>query len=259
MSPVSQADPAAKSLDAAFAEAMGAPPKPKEPPPPKEIDPDAPHGYGDDGNPLEPYGRTKDGKIRKSAAGRPSKDDKPRTGPASSSPAASGGKPDKETAGLARKGELFGPLSDAADGLWFGLSALGKAAPGIPFVGRLLPAEKIQAQAAVWFATKDRAAAAVSLAAEHSAAAARFARRFEGGDVTWMITCLSLVAPIVSLSGMVWAKDADEQLAAAGQPALAELVKRNEAAMDAAIVRMTAQAAQLAEQEAAAVNGQVAA
>lgn len=257
MSPVSQADPAAQTLDAAFAEAMGAPPKPREPPAPAEVDPDAPHGRDDQGAPLEPFGRTKDGRIRRSPAGRPPKEDQPRTGPA---PAAPAGKSNTDTppAVLCRPGELSKELSDTADAVWFGMSALGKAAPAIPLVGgwavrKGLPG-RLQAQAAVWYATKDRAVAAVSLAAEHSASAARFARKLEGGDITWMITCLSLVAPIVSLSGTVWAGDADAQLAAAGQPSVADLAKKNEAAMDEAVRLMTAHVAQLAAEQAAAVQ-----
>lgn len=258
--PVKEADPAAKSLDAAFAEAMGAPPKPKEPPAPKPADPDAPHGRGDDGEPLAPYGTNKDGSIRKSPAGRPSKDDKPRTGPAQ--PAAKDDGKGKPAAELARPGQFLKPLSDTADGVWFAASALGKAAPGIPLAGPWLTARnipaKISAQAAVWFATKDRAVAAVSLAAEHNAAAARWAAKLETGDFTWMITCLSLVAPIISLSGMVWAKDADVQLREAGQPSLAELAERNEAAMDQAIAQLTAQAAEAAAQSEAEAQAELA-
>lgn len=251
--PVKEADPAARSLTEAFNEAMGAPPRPKEPPAPKPLDPDAPHGRGDDGEPLAPFGLNKDGSVRKSAAGRPSKDDQARTAPPQPADAKAVAK--DQPVQLAKPGQYAKQLSDTADGMWFAMSALGKAAPGIPFIGTKLvehqvPA-KIQAQAAVWYATKDRAVAAVSLAAEHSASAARFAAKLETGDFTWIITCLSLVAPIVSLSGMVWAKDADVQLKAAEQPSLAELSARNDKAMDEAITLMTLAAAMAADKAAA--------
>lgn len=261
MSPVKEADPAAKSLDEAFAVAMQAPARPKEPPAPKEIDPDAPHGRDDDGKALAPFGWTQEGKPRRSAAGRkPGKDDQARTAPAQ--PAGKDGKGKPEPV-LAAPGQYAKELSDTADGVWFAMSALGKAAPGIPLIGSYLTSRgydaKIQAQAAVWFATKDRAVAAVSLAAEHSASAARFAAKLKGGDVTWVITCVSLVAPILSLSGMVWAKDADAQLQAAGQPALAEMAEQNDKAMDQAVAMMTAQIAEQAEAAAqASQNGQAA-
>ena len=251
--PVKDADPAARSLDDAFASAMGAPARPKDPPPPREVDPEAPHGRDEHGVPLEPHGRNKDGSIRKSAAGRPAKEDRARTAPPGSQPPAGNNKPAE---GLCQPGEFAKELSDTADTIWFGMSALAKAAPGIPVIGPKLPAERIQAQAAVWWMTKDRAVAAVSLAAEHNAAAARFARKLQGGDITWMITCLSLVAPIVSLSATIWSKDADKQLADGGQPSLAELAVKNDAAMDDAIRQMTAQAEAAANEQAAALNGQ---
>ena len=256
--PVKEADPEATSLDQAFAVAMGAAPKPKDPPAPKEIDPDAPHGRDDDGKPLTPFGLTKDGRPRRSAAGRPPREDQPRTGPASPISAGSGGQPDKET-DLAAPGQYVKPLSDTADTIWFGLSALGKIAPSIPLIGKKLPAEKIQAQAAVWHATQDRMVAAVSLAAEHNAAAARFAAKLEGGDITWMITCLSLVGPVIALSGMVWAKDADVQLSQAEQPSVTELAAKNEQAMDMAIAQMTANAKLAAVVSEQAAQEQVAA
>jgi hypothetical protein len=250
VNPVKEADPAAKSLDAAFAAAMGAPPKPKEPAAPKDIDPLAPHGRDPDGSALAPFGLTKDGIPRKTAAGRPANVDQPRTG----KPEAP--RDDKAAVSLAQPGQHAKELAGTADGIWFMLSAIGKAAPGIPLIGHRLPAVKIQAQAAVWFATKDRAVAAVSLAAEHNASAARFARKLQADDITWMITCVSLIVPILSLSSMVWAKDADAQLKAAEQPSLAELKKKNEAAMDDAIAQITAQVEAAAK---AQMNGEAAA
>jgi len=249
MSPVKEADPDARSLEDAFAQAMNAPAKPREPGAPPATDPDAPHGRGEDGEPLAPYGLTKEGRPRKTPAGRPAKDDQARTAPAQPD----GGK-GNAPAELAKPGQYAQQLSDTADMIWFAASAIGKAAPGIPLIGPLLPAAKIQAQAAVWFATKDRAVAAVSLAAEHNASAARFAAKLGGGDVTWAITCVSLVAPILSLSGMVWAKNADEQLAAAGQPSFAELIERNDKAMDQAVAAMTAAAQEQAEAAARAAQ-----
>jgi hypothetical protein len=243
MSPVKDADPDAVSLDAAFAEAMGAPARPKEPAAPPEIDPDAPHGRDAEGAALAPHGYNKDGSIRKSAAGRKSKDEQART----TAPDKPGeAKPEAE---LAKPGEYVQDLAGTADGLWMAISMFGKAAPSIPVIGPKLPALKIQAQAAVWFATKDRMVAAVSLAAEHNAAAARFARKLKGGDATWMITCATLAMPLISLSGMVWAKDADAQLKQAEQPTLAELAARNEATLQSTIAEIIQQAKTAAEVE----------
>lgn len=255
MSPVSEASPDAKSLDAAWESAMGAPARPKEPPPPPAVDPEAPHGRDHQGVPLQPYGLNKDGSVRKSAAGRPGKDDKPRT----TAPAPGPG-PGKPAAVLAEPGQYTQALADSADGVWLAMSALGKAAPDIPLIGKSLAGkgydQKIQAQAQVWYLTKDRAVAAVSLAAEHNAAAARFAARFEGGDITWMITCMSLVMPILSLSGMVWAKDADQQLAESKQPSLAELADRNEQDLAGAVRKMIAQAEAAANEQPASQPAQ---
>lgn len=254
MSPVREADPAARSLDAAWQSAMGAPARPKEPPAPKAIDPEAPHGRDDDGKPLTPHGLNKDGSVRKSAAGRPGKDERARTGTGQPEPDKGGGKP---PSGLAAPGQHTRALSDSADGLWLAMSALGKATPDLPLIGKSLATKgydrKIQAQAAVWYSTKDRAVAAVSLAAEHNAAAARFAAKFEGGDITWMITCMSLVMPILSLSGMVWAKDADAQLAGSKQPSVEELALRNENQLAEAVKLMLAQAEAAANEQAASL------
>lgn len=250
MSPVKEADPSALALEAAFAEAMGAPARPLDPPAPKEIDPEAPHGRDDQGKPLAPYGLTKDGKPKRTAAGRPAKDDQART-----APPASPGDAGKDDQQLAEPGQYNKQLSDTADGLWLALSCLGKAGPDIPLIGKLIPAQRIQAQAAVWFATKDRAVAAISLAAEHNAAAARFARKLEGGDITWVITCMSLVMPVLSASELIWSKDADKKLAELEQPSLAELAARNEKELEAAIAKMTAATTEAAEQQVASLNG----
>src|SRR5215469_5558138 len=114
--PVKEADPNAKSLDDAFRTAMGAPAKPKEPPAPPLVDKEAPHGRDDDGNPLAPYGLNKDGSVRKSAAGRPAKDDQARTAPAEPDPKDAG--KSKDAVQLAEPGQYFKPLSETADGLW---------------------------------------------------------------------------------------------------------------------------------------------
>jgi hypothetical protein len=80
MSPVKNADPEAKSLDDAFTAAMGVTARPREPAAPTDIDPDAPFGKDSAGAAIAPYGLTKDGKVRRSNAGRRSKDDMPRIG-----------------------------------------------------------------------------------------------------------------------------------------------------------------------------------
>ncbi len=74
----------ARELDAEFARAMEGPSAPREPGAPPEVDPDAPHGRDDDGQPLAPYGLRNDGRPRLTAAGRPSRDSRSRTAPSGS-------------------------------------------------------------------------------------------------------------------------------------------------------------------------------
>jgi hypothetical protein len=79
--PVKEADPRAQELDEAFAAAMSGPARPREAPPPPEVDRDAPHGRDEDGTPKAPYGLTRDGRPKLTAAGRKAKNDQPRPRP----------------------------------------------------------------------------------------------------------------------------------------------------------------------------------
>lgn len=209
--PVKEADPAAQSLDAAFAQAMGAPARPKEPKAPPAIDPEAPHGRDDQGVPLEPFGRTKEGKIRLSAAGRKPKEDQPRVGKPEPEPAKGGGsklEPHDFTEGI----------GDTFDSIWVGLTFAGELpleklplADKIPIgKGRKLAealagaGEKIQAQAMLLKSNSEQLAGALNIAANNSPRARRFAERLEGGDATWAIMCGAMLLPFVTQSRMLW-------------------------------------------------------
>jgi hypothetical protein len=264
---VKEADPKAKPLDDAFAQAMAAPGKPKEAPPPPEVDREAPHGRDGDGKPLAPYGYTRDGKVRKSAAGRPAKDDKPRTtaepagAPADSKPGAAGLEPHDFSAGLMDTGET----------VWFAGSIAAKIGPQLPVLGRFIPGPKLAATMAVFDAERPRLAAALNLAAQHDARARRLAAKLADGEAGWALSCMFMVAPFTSAVAAIWqTTDQHNVLAERELPPMAELAKRNEEALDKALARITAQMqqaqltaeqAQLAELHGddAALNGQVAA
>lgn len=85
-----KADPSAAELDSEWQKAMEGPSMPREPGPPPEVDPDAPHGRDENGQPLAPHGYRNDGKPRLTSAGRKSKDEQARTAPAGKQDAAAG-------------------------------------------------------------------------------------------------------------------------------------------------------------------------
>lgn len=235
MSPVKAADPDAAALDAAFAEAMGAPARPREPAAPPEIDPDAPHGRGDDGTPLAPHGLTKDGKPKRTPAGRKPKDDQPRTGPAAPHEP---GKPGKAgTIPAAR--DYREPLDEFADALWLGLTGIGMVGGKIPLIGRYIPEQKIAAEAAVFHAEKTRLVTSVNIAAQHNAQARRFAEKCADGTTSWVLMCGFMAMPFLTMSAAVW--QGDKALAGKEMPSLAELAKRNEAEMDSFIAGLAEQ------------------
>ena len=124
--------------------------------------------------------------------------------------------------------------------MWFGLSAAAAVAPKIPLVGKRIPAEKISAEAFILGETKPRLVAAVNLAAQHNARAARFCAGLEGGDGLWALTCMFMVIPVISVGITVWQGDAAE-LKEAELPTLAEMAAKNKANMDTAIERINAQ------------------
>lgn len=243
------ADPRAKDLDAAFAAAMDAPARPvaqaKAPP---EVDHDAPHGRDDQGEPLAPFGLTKDGKPKRTPGGRPRKDspDAPRTGTVTpirpDDAKASKGKPESR--------DWSEELSGLADAAWFGLSAIGKVSGSVPVLGKLLPEAKIEAQAFILSECKPQLVGAVNLAAQHSAGAARFCGKLEGGDALWALSAMFMVMPVLSMSAAVWKGQGIDT--AQGKLGAADMAKLNEAKMDETLARIQAQIA--AQAEAAQAN-----
>jgi hypothetical protein len=245
--PIKDADPDALSLDAAFKEAMEAPAKPREAPPPPEIDQDAPHGRDDDGNPLAPFGLTKDGKVRRSAAGRPAKDARPRTGPVP--PPEPPGKPGPP----APPADYSRALDELADAIWLALNGVAMAGPHVPVVGRFIPEEKLQAQAYVLSLNKPRLCKAMQVAAEHNAGAARTCAKLAQGDITWVITAGALVMPFFAQSAAVF--KGDEALASFGEEATVKnLAASNKVLMDSYVAQMQV----LAEQEEARIQAEMA-
>ncbi|HEV2244929.1 MAG TPA: hypothetical protein VGR98_28095 [Streptosporangiaceae bacterium] len=234
--PVKEADPAAVSLDAAFAQAMGAPPKPKGPAAPPEVDHEAPHGRDEDGKPLEPYGRNKDGSIRKSAAGRKSKDDAARTAPAAQAAA-------KHAVAAVPEPVNYVPgLTETADGAWMVLSVTAKVGPELPLVGRLIPGRKIAAQATVFRQNAPSLVGALQYASQHNAAAARWAERLTRAEVTWTLMFGLMVMPFAIQSAALWKlKDGEALGGDAGGPTLADLEQRNSDDLDQFMALMAAQ------------------
>jgi hypothetical protein len=251
---VKAADPEAASLDAAFAGAMGKVPKPAEPPAPPEVDHDAPHGRGPDGEPLAPYGTNKDGSIRRSHAGRKAKNDPDaaRTAPASprDTPA--------ETAGPGRGHDYTGALTETADAAWLVMSVTGKYGPEMPLIGKLIPARRLGAQAALFKAHSDGLVGAVQYAAQHNDAAARWAAKLEKGEVSWALMFGFMVMPFVVQSAALWQlKEDGDRLGGAEGPTLAELAERNGDDLDQFMSMMKLQlaAASIMAQQAAEANG----
>lgn len=258
--PVKEADPEARSLDEAFADAMGTPPRPREPGPPVDVDPEAPFGRDDQGAPLAPFGLTKDGKPRRSNAGRkPAKDDTARLATAAEVSAA--------TAASAAPGPVMtirhdytGPLAEFADTVWFGLSALGKGGSAIPLIGKWIPERKVAAEAYVFRTYKPNLVRGVNIAAQHNARAARFAAAIETGDITWALTVGLLVMPFLTASAAIW-KDSEKTpaMAASELPSVAELAERNDKQLDEYLAQLSAQLEVLAAAEEAAAEAELAA
>jgi hypothetical protein len=234
---IPDSDPRAKELDAAFEAAANGPARPRaEAKTPAEVDQDAPFGRAEDGSPITPYGTTKDGRVKRSAGGRPAKDspDHARTGEQAA-------KPEDAKPGNAKPEphDWTSDLDGFGDAIWFGLTAVSQVAPKIPIVSKLIPGEKLAAQACVLSEMKPRMVAAVNLAAQHNAKAEKFCKSLEGGDGLWALTAMSMVLPVVSLSMTVWTgKDAEfieQEL-----PSRAEMAKHNEAKWDDAVTRINA-------------------
>jgi len=242
--PVKAADPAATELDKAFESAMGTPPKPKEPAAPPDVDADAPHGRDDAGQPLAPFGRNKDGSVRRTRAGRKPKEDQARTGPAApAAPEPGKGKPEPRN--------YVPALTETADAAWLVMAVGGKVGPGLPLVGRLIPGQKLAAQAKLFKAHQDALVGAVQFASMHSAAAARLAARLERGEITWTLMFGFMVMPFVMQSATMWRLKEDARLGEEG-PTVAELATKTEADIDDF---MAAMGRQFAEATAAAQLG----
>jgi hypothetical protein len=250
---IPDSDPRAKDLDAAFAAAATGPQKPRaEAKTPVEVDRDAPHGRGEDGAPLAPYGLTKDGRVKITNAGRrPGNPDQPRTGPA---PADEHSAPQAGKTAPPAPHDWTGDLDALADSAWFGLSAAAAVIPHVPFVGKVLPEKKLAAQAFILSETKPSLVAAVNLAAQHNAKAARFCRSLEGGDGLWALTCMFMVLPVISVSATIWKGD-EAGLKDAELPTMAEMAERNGKKMNEAVAEISARIQ--AATEAATITGEI--
>lgn len=246
---VKAADPQAAELTDAFAAAMGSPPKPAEPAAPPEVDHDAPHGRGPDGQPLAPFGTNKDGSIRRSHAGRKRKND---PDAARTAPAAPSATP-AETAVPGRGHDYTGALTETADAAWLVMSVTGKYGPEMPLIGKLIPAQRLGAQAALFKAHSDGLIGAVQYAAQHNDAAARWAARLEKGEVSWALMFGFMVMPFVVQSAALWKMADGDKLGGAEGPTLAELADRNGEDLDQFMSLMKGQLA------AAAVDAELAA
>ena len=233
---IPDSDPRAKDLDAAFGAAMEGPAKPRaEAKTPAEVDRDAPFGREDDGTPKAPHGHTKDGSVRRTAGGRRPKDEQPRV--AEATPAGADPKP---PAAMPEPHDYSDDLNGLGDTIWLGMSFAAKVVPKIPLLGKIVPGEKLAAEAFILAEAKSRLIGAVNLAAQHNAKAAAFCKKLEGGDGLWVLSCMFMVMPVVSVAMTVWKGDKRE-LAEAELPSLAEMAKRNDEKMGEVIARINAQ------------------
>lgn len=241
---VPASDPAALELDQAFAAAMAGPAKPRVPPPP-DIDPDAPFGRGEDGSPLTPHGLTKEGKVRRSPAGRKSTDVARTAKTEPDPPPPPGPLPAKDYS------ESLTATSEAA---WL-LLTMTSMAPldrvpilsAVPLgkgrrLGQVLGGlgDRLGAQAAIFDQNRASLVAALNTAAAHNARARRLAERLETGDATWALVAGSMVLPFLHQSAALWGGEMTDQVAA--------LAKSNREHLEAWTVRFTEQlaAAQIA-------------
>lgn len=242
---IPDADPRAKDLDEAFAAAAAGPQKPRaEAKTPADIDQDAPFGRADDGSPISPYGVTKEGKVRRSAGGRPAKNspDAARTAAAPETPVEGKAVPGDRGKGKPEPHDYTEDLDGLADTAWFGLSMASKIAPKIPVISKLVPEDKLASQAFILAETRPRLVAAANLAAQHSSRAAKFCKSLEGGDGLWALTCMFMVMPVISISMTVWTGD-EAELKEAELPTLKEMAAKNAAKMDDMLAKINAQIA----------------
>lgn len=203
--PIPEAHPDAVKLDEAFAAAMNTPGKPREPGPPPEVDNDAPFGRDDAGTALAPFGLTKDGKPKKSPAGRkPAAEEKARVG---ETPAHDTGKKG-EPAALATPVKYAPDIAETLEVFWLGGTVIGQVGPDLPVVGRFLPdGDKMQAQAAVILLYKDNISGALDICAQHNDSARRLAEKLAGGGAGWALNAAFMMLPVISTSLKVWGKE----------------------------------------------------
>lgn len=272
------ADP---DLDAIFAQALAKDAQvtaPELPAPPRRnvsSDPDAPHGVGEDGEPLTPFGTNKKTgrpNLRPPGPGRPGKDKsgEPRVREATPEDVVP---PKGKSGGKAKPGELApqdfaGPLMEASEAIWFGGSMLAKVGPQIPLIGKFVPGRKLSATMAVFDSERPRLCMALNLAAQHDQRARGLAVKLAAGEVSWALTVMFMVAPFAGATAAVWqTSEKHDVLGERELPSLDELTATNEGALDAMLARIAgqmqaAQAAVLAEAQAqadASLNGQGAA
>lgn len=217
--PVSAAHPDAVKLDEAFAAAMDTPGKPREPGPPPEVDHDAPFGRNEDGSPVAPHGFTKDGKVKKSAAGRKPAEDQARTGPAQPKD-----EPKKPGTDIVPARRYAPAIAETLEVIWLGGTVAGQVGPDIPVVGKFLPdGDKLQAQAAVVLLYKDNIAGALDLCAQHNDSARKLAEKMSGGGAGWALNAAFMMLPVISTTVKIWGREEPEILAdGTPAPTLAE-------------------------------------
>ncbi len=266
MPAVRELDPSAVPIGDIFAAGMEGPSRPREVPSPADIDPDAPHGRDGDGRPLAPFGLTKDGKPKRTAAGRKPADDARVVKPGTP------GDPDLGRPKLEER-DYTRQLAETSEAVWVGLSMVSMvpldqlpvirsipvpAGKGRPRrrLGELLKGAEVRvaAQAHIFNANRGALVGALNMAANNSVKARRLVERMETGDATWVLMCGAMILPLMSQSLSLWGST----LADDGLPPAADLAGRNKATMDAWIAAFNArleQAAADAETQ-AGLNGQ---
>ena len=250
--PVKEADPAALDLDEAFRQAMDGPARPREAATPAEFDPEAPHGRGEDGEPLAPYGWTKPQRKGEQPrpkllpGGRPRKDDDARL--TDQAILVTDAKPSKH-AKPDQDADYSQALAELHDAVWVGLTGLARIGPKIPVIGSRLPGQKIAAEAYVWHFNQARLCGAVALAAKHNEGAARFCAKLAKGEATWVLMAGAMIMPVFVQTAAVLG--GDERLTEMDMPKLAELAQRNQAEMEQAMAQMMAKLGDAAETETA--------
>ena len=123
--------------------------------------------------------------------------------------------------------DYTGALTETADAAWLVMSVTGRYGPEMPLIGKLIPARRLAAQAALFKAHSDGLVGAVQYAAQHNEAAARWAAKLEKGEVSWALMFGFMVMPFFVQSAALWRIADGEQLGGAEGPTLGELAERN--------------------------------